>query len=121
LYRQAEIALRRGDDARGQQLLSELVSRFAADPAADAARFELALIFERAGKLEKAIALTGEIVRGGGNGPFAEPSLQMLIKLHVAAGHCEPAANLAKTYLAKHPEGPFAAHIWKVIADCAGK
>ena len=69
LYRLAESALQSGEDARGQQLLSELVSRFPSDSAADAARFEMALIFEKTGKAEQALALTDEIVRGRAEGP----------------------------------------------------
>lgn len=154
LYRQAELALRQGDDARGLQLLSQLVSHFGADPTADAARFELALILEKAGEVDKAIALTNEIGRSGRNGPFVEPArflrcrldrrrpadattcltrfvsehprsprhaeaLQMLIELHVGAGHCELAAKLAKTYVSSHPDGAFSHHVSKVVAGCA--
>jgi ferric-dicitrate binding protein FerR (iron transport regulator) len=95
LYRLAESALQRGDDTRGQQLLSELVTRFPADPAADAARFEMALIFEKTGQTEQAFALTEEIVRGRSKGPFVGP------------------ARLLRCRLARAAQ--------KVMADCAAK
>ena len=97
LYRLAESALQHGDDDRGQRLLSELVTRFPADPTADAARFEMALIFEKTGETARAFALTDEIVRGRSQGPFVGPARLLRCRL-------------AKTHRAE-----------KVMADCAAK
>lgn len=153
LYRQAEAALQHGDDARGRQLLSELVLRFPTDASADAARFELALILRKAGQRQQALALADHLARSGRDGPFLEPArflrcrldadkgaateclqqfvdeyprsshhaqaLQMLIELHLGARHCARATELARTYLAAHPHGDFAAQAEKVGADCA--
>lgn len=153
LYRQAETALQHGDGARGQQLLSDLIARFPMDPSTDAARFELTLIFQKAGQRQQALALADELARSPREGPFMEPArflrcrlvadasaataclqgfvaeyprsshhaqaLQMLIELHLGAGHCAKAAELAKSYLAAHPRGAFTAQAERVRADCA--
>jgi hypothetical protein len=105
LYRLVESALQAGDDGRAHDLLAELVARFPADPAADAARFELALTFEKAGKPDQAFALTEAILRGRARGPFVGPA--RLLRCRVA-----------RAYLASHPEAPGDSAAVKVRREC---
>ena len=74
LYHRAEAALRQGDDAAGKKLLDELVRAFPDQPATDSARYELALMAEKAGQTGDALAQTREILRAGAHGPFVEPA-----------------------------------------------
>lgn len=84
LYRRAESALRQGDGAAGKKLLDELVRAFPAQPATDSARYELAVMAERAGAPDEALARTREILRPGAEGPFVEPARFLRCRVHLA-------------------------------------
>jgi TolA-binding protein len=74
LYKEAEHALSRGDDAAARQRLVAVVRTFPRDVMADSARFELALLANKAGDQREALAQIREILGRGPGGPFVEPA-----------------------------------------------
>jgi TolA-binding protein len=115
LYRQAEAALQRGEVARGQQLLSDLVLRFPDDPTADAARFELALNYQKAGKRDQALALADELVRGGREGPFVEPARFLRCRLDVE--RAEKASACLQRFAEDYPRSPHHAQALQMLIE----
>lgn len=74
LYKDAEQALRRGDDDVARQRLVAVVRTFPRDVMADAARFELALLANKDGDQREALAQIRQILGSGPGGPFVEPA-----------------------------------------------
>jgi TolA-binding protein len=74
LYKEAEQALRRGDDGAGKQRLLALIRTFPRDVMADSARFELALLANAGGDQREALALIRDILGHGTRGPLVEPA-----------------------------------------------
>jgi TolA-binding protein len=84
LYRQAEQALRRGDDTAGKQALSALVRAFPHDAMADSARFELALLAHKNGNQREALAQIREILGRGSGGRFVEAARFLRCRVYLA-------------------------------------
>jgi TolA-binding protein len=74
LYKDAEQALSRGDEAVGKQRLLALVRSFPRDVMADSARFELALLANRNGERREALAQIRAILGRGTDGALVEPA-----------------------------------------------
>ena len=74
LYKEAEQALSRGDDAVGKQRLLALVRTFPRDIMADSARFELALLANKNGDRREALAQIRAILGRGTDGALVEPA-----------------------------------------------
>ena len=96
LYRRAEAALRQGDDAAGKKLLDQLVDAFPDQPATDSARYELAVMAEKAGQSGEALAQTREILRPGAHGPFVEPAQFLRCRVYLAQDRGAAAACLTR-------------------------
>jgi TolA-binding protein len=123
LYQQAESAFSRGDDAKGQQLLNDLVRTFPDATMADSARFELALRAEKAGKPNEAMAATREILRDGAKGPFVEPARLLRCRLHLADDK-DNAALCLERFVRDYPRSPhddFALRTLTELARDAGR
>jgi len=96
LYRQAESALGQGDQVAGKRLLDRLIRAFPDQPATDSARYELAVMAEKAGQSGEALAQTREILRPGANGPFVEPAQFLRCRVYLAEDRGAAAACLSR-------------------------
>ena len=105
LYHRAEIALRQGDDAGGKKLLDELVRVFPGQPATESARYELALMAEKAGQSSEALAQADELLRAGTSGPFVEPAQFLRCRVYVARDRASAAACLTR-FVREFPHSP---------------
>jgi TolA-binding protein len=105
LYRRAEEALRRRDDDEGKKLLDQLVRSFPSGPTTDSARYELALMAERAGQRAEALAQTREILRTGGHGPFVEPAQFLRCRIYLVEDRGAAAACLTR-FVGAFPRSP---------------
>lgn len=106
LYRQAERALQRGDESGAHKTLAEIISRFPGDPMADAARFELALLLQKAGKRRQALALADELGHDGREGPFVEPARFLRCRLEAERHQRAAALSCLAHYIEAHPSSP---------------
>ena len=105
LYRRAEVALRQGDDDTGRALLDQLVHTFPEQAVTDSARYELAVMAEKAGRSGEALAQTSEILRPGAQGPFVEPARFLRCRVHLAQDRTAAAACLTR-FVRDFPASP---------------
>lgn len=115
LYRRAESALGRGDGATGKKLLEELVRLF---PGEDSARYELALMAEKAGNASEALAQTREILRPGARGSLVEPA--KFLRCRVYLGQDKGNAALCLTdFVEGYPQSPHDEVALRALIDLA--
>jgi hypothetical protein len=105
LYRRAESALGRGDDVAGKKLLEELVRAFPGEPATDSARYELALLAEKAGDKSEALAQTREILRPGARGSLVEPAKFLRCRVYLGQDRAAAAQCLIQ-FVDAYPQSP---------------
>jgi hypothetical protein len=118
LYRRAESALGQGDAAAGKQLLAELVRAFPDDPRTDSARYELALMAEKAGNASEALAQTGEILRPGARGSLVEPAKFLRCRIHLGQDRAAAAACLTQ-FVDAYPQSPHDEVALRALIDLA--
>jgi len=105
LYKEAERALRRGDDAAGKERLVSLVRAFPGDVMADAARFELALLAKKDGDAAAAMAQIREILGHDASGPFVEPARFLRCRVYLD-GDPEAAETCLTRFVRDYPQSP---------------
>jgi len=120
LYRQAEGALGRGDEAHGKQLLEELVSEFPHEELVDSARFELALLAKKAGRSREALAETRAILGHGGTGPFVEPARFLRCRVYLDEDR-DAAMSCLGRFVHDYPQSPHDAFALRVLTELAEK
>jgi outer membrane protein assembly factor BamD (BamD/ComL family) len=118
LYRGAETALRQGDDVAAKRLLDQLVRTFPDDPMTDSARYELALMAEKAGNVNEARAQTREILRPGAQGPFVDPA--RFLRCRITLAEDKAAATLCLTrFVSDFPQSPHDEVALRALIDLA--
>jgi outer membrane protein assembly factor BamD (BamD/ComL family) len=118
LYRRAETALRRGDDIAAKQLLDQLVRAFPSEPLTDSARYELALMAEKAGNAAEVRAQTREILRSGVQGPFVDPA--RFLRCRITLAEDRKAATLCLTrFVSDFPQSPHDEVALRALIDLA--
>jgi TolA-binding protein len=118
LYRRAETALRRGDDIAAKRLLDQLVRTFPSELMTDSARYELALMAERAGDANEVRAQTREILRSGAQGPFVDPARFLRCRITLAEDRKAAALCLTR-FVSDFPRSPHDEVALRALIDLA--
>jgi len=122
LYRRAEAALRQGDGSAGKKLLDQLVNTFPDRPETDSARYELAVMAQRAGQPDEALARTREILRPGAEGPFVEPARFLRCRVYLGRNSDEARASATDCltrFVRDYPRSPHDEVALRALIDLA--
>lgn len=105
LYKEAEQALGRGDDAAAKQRLATLVRAFPRDAMADSARFELALLAHKGGDQREALAQLREILGRSDRGPFVESARFLRCRVYLKEDR-DAAETCLVRFVRDYPRSP---------------
>ena len=105
VYKEAERAASRGDEAASKERLASLVRAFPHDVMADAARFELALLAKKDGNTTGAMAQIREILSHGPSGPFVEPARFLRCRVYLD-GDRDAAETCLTRFVRDYPQSP---------------
>lgn len=104
LYRAAEEALAAGRSDEARAKLEELAERFAQDPLADSALYELALLDRQEDRLEQAHARLIRLLARRRDPAFAEPGQRLLCQIDVETGRHEDANSCWRSFSERYPD-----------------
>jgi hypothetical protein len=103
VYRRAEAALAEGREDDARSILEDLIARFAGDPLADMAYYELARIAYDRGELASAHASLIRLLERRPEPNVAESGLRLLCRIDLETERYDAADTCWRSFLERHP------------------
>ncbi len=121
LYAGAEAALRARNVEQAQQILYKLLKEHPDDPLVDSARYELALLLHKNGKLSQAEAVLNKIGTGRGGSRFQEPSHFLKCRIRQESGQVKEALGCYRAFRKQYRTSPHDARALQAIMALTGQ